>query len=378
MPQNAAPIDEPIFPCSAPQRIPRTVRFGIVGTRTSPPCGLARFAASLEGALSAHGPSVRRVGDAPPPYGDLDVVILQHDDDMTGEDVSDIGEGLGVPTIVVVHTIPKAPTSQQRSALEAITAAADQVVVMSEVARRRLCGTYAADRRKVTVIPHGATLPTVPRVKRASRPTILTFGLLRPGNGVERVIDAMPLLRDLPGRPRYVIAGPMDPRVSATEAGLYRDERIRQARDLGVADSVSFDSHYYVRSALCELIQQAAVVVLPFDSTEQACSGVLADAFANGRPIVATAFPHARELLGSGAGMVVEHDDPVALAAALRQIITQPRLAGSLAAEARARAPEVGWPAVAAAYLSLAQRLIAATPRADSPFRDAETTGSRG
>jgi glycosyltransferase involved in cell wall biosynthesis len=318
------------------------------------------------------------VGDGPPPYGDLDVVIMQHHDGTTGEDVTDMGEGLRVPVIVVVHIIPKDPTSQQRSSLEGIAAAADQVVVMSEAARRRLYLTYSVDRRKVTTIPHGATLPMIPQVKRPSRPVILTFGLLRPGKGIERVIEAMTLLRDVPGRPRYVVAGPMDPRISVTEADAYRNGRIDQARNAGVADSVSFDSRYFVSSALCELIQQASVIVLPFDSAEQVSSGVLVDAFANGRPIVATAFPHAVELLGTGAGLVVAHDDPTALAAALRQILTQPRLAGSMAAEVRGRAAEVGWPVVAAAYRALAQRLIAETPRADKRLRGAETTGLPG
>jgi glycosyltransferase involved in cell wall biosynthesis len=200
--------------------------------------------------------------------------------------------------------------------------------------------------------------------------------LLRPGKGIERVIDAMPSLRDVPGRPRYVIAGPMDPKVPAAEAEAYRDARLEQARALGVGDSVSFDARYFDKSALAELIQQASVVVLPFDSTEEVSSGVLVDAFANGRPIVATAFPHAVELLGTGAGMVVDHDDPIALASVLRQIITQPRLAGTMAAEVRQRAPEVGWPVVGAAYVALAQRLI--SERADRRRRGFETTGFRG
>ena len=42
---------------------------------------------------------------------------------------------------------------------------------------------------------------------------------------------------------------------------------------------------------------------------------MLVDAIAAGRPVVATAFPHAVELLSSGAGIVVDHDDPEALAA---------------------------------------------------------------
>ncbi|WP_163690688.1 glycosyltransferase [Mycolicibacterium gadium] len=360
LPLTALPDYEPIPPYAAPQQISRTVRFGIFDTHTSPPCGLARFAAGLTAALSIDGSSASRVADGSL-QGQVDVAILQYQDGATHE-VVDIVDALRVPSIVVIHTVPKAPTSQQRSVLEAITAAADHVVVMSEAARQRLSLIYAVDRQKVSMIPHGATLPTAPRVKRPSRPTILTWGLLGPGKGIERVIDAMPSLSDVPGRPRYVIVGPMDPGIPQTEAEAYRAARIEQARRLGVADSVSFDPRYYDKSSLAELIQQASVVALPYDSTEQVSSGVLVDAVANGRPIVATAFPHAIELLSSGAGIVVDHNDGVALAAALRQIITQPRLAGAMAAEVRQRAPEVAWPVVAAAYLKLALRLTAGTP----------------
>jgi glycosyltransferase involved in cell wall biosynthesis len=121
---------------------------------------------------------------------------------------------------------------------------------------------------------------------------------------------------------------------------------------------VHFDANYRDVSSLTTLVRSAAVVVLPYDSTDQVTSSTLVDAIANGRPVVATAFPHAVELLGSGAGIVVGHDDPEALASALRQLLTDPRLAGSMAAEARRLAPTMAWPIVANAYLLLAQRII--------------------
>jgi glycosyltransferase involved in cell wall biosynthesis len=121
---------------------------------------------------------------------------------------------------------------------------------------------------------------------------------------------------------------------------------------------VYFDAGYRNNAMLSALAQSAAVVVLPYDSTDQVTSGVLVDAIANGRPVVATAFPHARELLGTGAGIVVGHDDPDALASALRRVLTEPRLAGDMAAEARRLAPEMAWPVVAGAYLKLARRLV--------------------
>jgi hypothetical protein len=64
-------------------------------------------------------------------------------------------------------------------------------------------------------------------------------------------------------------------------------------------------------------------------------------------------------LLSSGAGIVVAHDDPDALASALTRVLTEPRLAGGMAAEARRLAPEMSWPVIATAYLGLARRVLA-------------------
>ena len=366
---NALPSHQSLLSPAAPQALSRTVRFGIVGPYTPTPNGLARFGAGLSGALCAHGSQsgVIRMADGQNSMckdllNEVDVAIIQHEfgsyGGADGDEVLDIIDGLRVPSIVIAHAIPKTPTPHQRSVLEKIAAQSGHVVVMSDTARQRLYADYAVDRRKVTTIPHGATVPNSPRAKRPSRPTILTWGLLGPGKGIERVIDAMPSLRDVPGRPRYLVAGPTHPKVLAAEGEAYRNARIEQARRNGVADSVSFDSGYYDNAMLTALIQQASVVVLPYDSTEQVTSGVLVDAIANGRPVVATAFPHAIELLSSGAGIIVGHDDSAALASTLHQIITQPRLAGSMAAEARQRAPEMAWPVVASAYVGLANRLL--------------------
>ena len=293
-----------------------------------------------------------------------DVAIVHHDFGSSyggadGDEMANLIDGLSVPSIVIVHAVPKSPTSHQRSALERIAAAASQLVVMSEAARQHLRLDYSVDRQKVTVIPHGATIPDTPRVKRPSRPTILTWGWLGPGKGVERVIDVMASLNDVPGQPRYVVAGPTHPGVLAADGEAYRDARTEQARRCGVAGSVVFESGYYTGPMLTELIQQASVVVLPYDSTDQVTSGVLVDAIAHGRPVVATAFPHAVELLNNGAGIIVDHDDPEALASALREIVTKPRLSGTMAAEARLLAPDMAWPVVAGAFIALARRLVA-------------------
>jgi glycosyltransferase involved in cell wall biosynthesis len=369
------------------QGFSNTPSFGILSTYPPTPCGLATFSAALAGGLATNGAdvSVVRVSDGPPAssasvIGELvnaspasvaacaellnqsDVAVIQHEYGIyggtDGDEVVDIMDGLRVPSIVIAHTILKNPTSHQRSVLEAVAARADRVIVMSEAASQRLCSGFDIDRRKVATIPHGATVPTNASSVRRGRPTVLTWGLLGPGKGIERVIEAMGSLTDLPGRPRYLIAGRTHPKVLAADGEAYRDARIEQARRNGVADSVSFDAGYRDVAMLTDLVQSAAVVVLPYDSTDQVTSGVLVDAIASGRPVVATAFPHAVELLASGAGIVVPHDDPDALASALRRVLTQPCLAGAMAAEARQLAPDMAWPVVANAYLSLAHRIL--------------------
>lgn len=383
---------------NAPNPIPSTrlgvgqnhskpITFGILSTYPPTVCGLATFSAALVDGLSANGVSVGvvRISDELSTsdarvVGELgsgsarslaatsellnhsDIAVIQHEygiyGGVDGDEVVEIISRLEVPCIVVAHTVLTHPSPHQRSVLEAVAALAAQVIVMSEAANERLCSGYDVDREKVTTIAHGATIPRHAPVRGSGRPTLLTWGLLGPGKGIERVIDAMVSLRNLPNRPRYLVAGQTHPKVLAADGEAYRVARKEQARRNGVADSVSFDPDYRTVASLNALAQSAAAVVLPYDSADQVTSGVLVDAIASGRPVIATAFPHAVELLASGAGIVVAHDDPDALEIALRRVVTEERLADSMAAEARRLAPSMAWPVVAKQYLNLAKRLI--------------------
>ena len=371
------------------ERHARIPTFGILSTYPPTACGLATFSAALAGGLSTHGAAVRviRIADrafAPTDYvvgaltngspssiaacsellNQCDVAVIQHEyglyGGVDGDEVLEILGDLQVPTIVIAHTILTDPTPHQRSVLVAVADMADRTVVMSEAARARLCTGFDVDPAKVVIIPHGAALPSdrAP-LKVVDRPTLLTWGLLGPGKGIERVVDAMRSLRDLASRPVYLVAGQTHPKVLAADGDAYRNARIEQARRNGVSESIIFDASYRDVPSLTRLIQSSAVVVLPYDSTEQVTSGVLVDAVAAGRPVVATAFPHAIELLSSGAGIVVDHDDPDALASALRRVLTNDDLAANMAAEAARLAPSMGWPVVGGSYVKLATDVLA-------------------
>ena len=365
-----------------------TRRYGMLGTFPPTECGVATFTAALAAGLEANGAEVGivRVGDADSSrdvrvverleagsststrravraLDAHDVAIVQHEYGLyggaDGDEVVDLVRSLGVPSIVVAHTVLLDPSAHQREVLEAVAAAASAIVVMTDAGRDRLCTTYDVDADKIVVIPHGAAVarPHEPSV-RLTRPTILTWGLLGQGKGIEWAIDAMRLLQDLRPRPQYVIAGDTHPKVLAREGERYRHMLMRRTWERGVAPMVTFDRGYRDLPALSKLIDGATVVLLPYDSQDQVTSGVLVDAVAAGRPVVSTAFPHAIELLASGAGIVVPQRDPAAIAEALRRVLTEDGLATAMAAEATRLAPELGWDAVAGRYHALADPLL--------------------
>lgn len=349
-----------------------TGRFSVVSTFPPTPCGIATFSAALSSALSRAGNVVDavtidddgRVGGVQI-AAEADAVILQHEYGIyagpDGDSVVDLVRAIDVPLIVVAHTVLHRPTVHQRQVLDAVVDAADAVVVMTDAGRQMLVDDFEVDPTKVVVIPHGAAVATADDHRgRPPGREVLTWGLLGPGKGIEWAIDAVGQLTDLTPPVTYRIAGDTHPKVARTDGDAYRDMLRLRALHLGLSDRVQFDAGYRSTEALGGLIASASVVVLPYDSPDQVTSGVLVDAVAAGRPVIATAFPHAVELLATGAGMVVPRHDPDALAAALRHVLTEPGVASAMAAEARRLAPGLAWSAVAARFahlgLSLADR----------------------
>ncbi len=368
--------------------------FGVLTSFPPTACGIATFSAALAAGLVAQGASVDVVRtDAAPDVEDpavrasigacasegrqqaidvldgADVAIVQHEFGLyagtDGDAVIAVLADLTVPTIVVAHTVVQRPTPHQRSVLERVCAQADSVVVMTVTARNRLLSGYDVEPSKVVVIPHGAATPPADTAvctlgqAGGARPRLLTWGLIGPGKGIEWAIDAVATLGDLAPTPHYLVAGATHPKVAERSGEAYRDMLTARAHQSGATDSISFDDSYRDLSALTDLIRSADLVVLPYDSQDQVTSGVLVDAVAAGRPVVSTAFPHAVELLGSGAGLIVPQSDPTALAAAIRSVLTDPELAASMAAEACRLAPDLSWRSVAGQYDSLAGRLAA-------------------
>lgn len=373
-----------------------SVRLAMLSTYPATQCGIATFAAALVQHLREAGADVGvvRLVDVPQqrsspvvhewvaddPHGATaaalaldayDVAVLQHEYGIypgaDGQDVLDLLAQVHVPVVTVLHTVLTRPTPNQHRVLAGIVAASAALVTMTTTARDRLVAGWGVDPADVVVIPHGAEDNRPPDVGPPpvpdGRPTVLTWGLLSDGKGIEWALLALAELRSRMPLPTYLVLGQTHPRVLEREGEAYRDRLVALTREHGLTDTVRFDARYLSGPDLRAVVRAADVVLLPYDSREQVTSGVLTEAVAACRPVVSTRFPHAVELLTGGAGLLVPQRDPAAIAAALERVLTVDGVAAGMTSTARGLADALLWPAVARRYVALASAVRHATLR---------------
>jgi glycosyltransferase involved in cell wall biosynthesis len=373
----------------------RAQRVGFVGSYAPTVSGSAIFATSLRTALMHDRPGIDigivrvqpqcdarsdpevvyelstsddeyRCKTAAAEVNTYDVAVIQYDPGCFGgahgEQVLFILNWIRVPVVVVVHDVPAGPAAPDDAVLRGLGDSADVMVTMSETARQRLIAQFGIPPRKVMVIPHGADvvpLTTGIRIDRGRRPCVLTWGLLAPGKGIEWAIEAMAELARMRPRPRYLVAGPTHPRELAMDGDRYRNAMAIRAGKPDLAAVVEFAAGYLSQARLQALIHEADVVLIPYDSADVSASAVLVQAIGARKPVVATRFSHAVELLdGEHGGLLVAPQEPQQIAAALTRILTEPELAGQLVLNAAGLADSLSWPTVAAQYRQLFDALL--------------------
>jgi glycosyltransferase involved in cell wall biosynthesis len=382
-------VSSPVWLRSLHPAVGRAPSIAILSTYPPTQCGLATFASALYRGLKDVG--VNRVGviqmndgvvyslgtevvgqwtsgsvqsrvDAARIINSFDVLLVQHEFGIfpgnDGSDVLQLLRDVHVPVLMTMHTVPLMPTQGQRNVFEALLRRTDAAVAMTEVAHQRCLSVFDVEPDKVVTIPHGATVPERTCLPASTDVSLLTWGLLGPGKGIEWVIDALAMLPELRDRVRYTVAGETHPKIKANDGEQYREMLKRRAELLGVSQQITFDDAYRSLPSLLSLINESTCVVLPYDSDDQITSGVLVDAVSAGRPVIATRFPHAVELLSDGAGLVVPHRDSVSLAHAIKQVAIDEELLKKMAAATWPLAAEHRWPAIAAKYVDLAVQVL--------------------
>jgi len=303
----------------------------------------------------------------------VDVVSIQHEFGIWGgEDgshVLDFVRALRVPAVATLHTVPGAPTPNQRAVLSGIVAGTAATVVMTHSAATVLTDVYGVEAGRLAVIPHGVPdLPLVdpdtikPGLDVAGRAVILSFGLLGPGKGYELAIEALPAIVSEHPNACYVIVGATHPDQLASEGEAYRQRLVAHVARLGMNAHVQFVDRFVGRVELTRWLEAADVFVTPYPDLDQAVSGPLAYAMAAGRAIVSTPYAHARELLADGRGLLVASGSAADVAKAVNGVLADPARRAVMGRLAHEHSRSMVWSAVGASYRHLFAEVTGSAP----------------
>lgn len=240
-----------------------------------------------------------------------------------------------VPAIHHVHDL-FADTRSFDAVLQhlALRVPAAVIVAVSHSARSRLLATGAPYNR-VRVVHNGVSMQPTPPAFTSDAPAVVWCGRLQRWKGTHVFLDAAAAVRERHPEARFWVVGG----TLFDKEREYADELRRQASALGLDDAVTFTGH--VPDARPYLA--AADVVVHSSISPEPFGLVIAEALAEGKPIVAFDEGGPAEMIESGrSGRLVEPGSTESLAAAISDLLERPELRQRLGEAAKQRARHFG------------------------------------
>lgn len=296
----------------------------------------------------------------------VDAVWLQHEFGIfggeSGDFVLDLVERIAAPLVITMHTVLSQPSAKQEEITRRLVARASRLMVMCRTGRQLLIDRYNADPQRVQVIEHGAPDRglTLSRERPGTQRTLMTFGLLGPGKGLETAIEALPAIVARHPDTIYRIVGASHPNELRNNGESYRQSLEQLAERLGVSHHIEWVNRFLETDELIEMIEQCDIYVTPYPNLQQATSGTLSYAVALGRAVISTPYIHARELLGDTGGDLVEVNDPAAIARAVNRLLDSPEELQAVQLRTYRRGRQTVWKHFAANSRALLEAAVSA------------------
>jgi glycosyltransferase involved in cell wall biosynthesis len=296
-------------------------------------------------------------------FSNVDLVCLQHEYGIfggpAGSHILRLVRRLKMPVVTTLHTVLREPDATQRAVMDEIAVLSDRLIVMSEHSSQLLQEVFGVPEEKIDVIPHG--VPDLPfgdpnYYKDSSgtegRAVLLTFGLLSPNKGIERVIEALPSIVAAHPEVVYMVVGATHPHIRRREGDKYRLQLQALARKLGVERNVIFHNRFVSPEEMAQFVGSADIYITPYRYEAQAVSGTLAYALGAGKAIISTPYWHAAELLADGRGVLVPFEDSGAIASAAIELLDNEVARHAMRKRAYLYARDTVWNKAAESYMS--------------------------
>lgn len=264
-------------------------------------------------------------------------VFIQHEYGIyggnDGEYIVDLVKHVRKPILTTLHTVLQTPSPNQCKILRDLSVNSNQVSVMIESSKEILVNDYGIVPEKIIILAHG--IPHTPfRLVKEPREILglprdslitLTFGLLGPGKGIENAIKSVAANLEKHPELHYLIVGATHPNVVLNSGETYRDGLKQLAQNLGADNNIHFVNKFVEEEELLDWIQASDLYICPPENPQQASSGTLAYALGAGRPVLATNFLHAKDIVTENRGRLVEIGDVDAMKDALNELLGDKR-----------------------------------------------------
>lgn len=384
-------------------RVEQPARIALIGNFAPRKCGIATFTSDIVEQLARYHPEMTvdvyamQDAEAPAPHGEVhdeieraalsdyaraarrmnedgvDAVWLQHEFGIFGGEcgahILHLVERIAAPLIVTMHTVLSDPDPLQEDITCRLLGRASRIMVMGQGGRDLLVSRYGASADRISIIEHGAPDRDLRPLRRDGRRTLMTFGLLGPGKGLETAIRALPEIVRRHPETVYRIAGVSHPNEVLRNGEAYRDKLIALAETEGVADHIEWIDRFLDNDDLIRLLEDCDIYLTPYPNLQQSTSGTLSYAVALGRAVVSTPYVHARELLGDVGGVLVEPGDCGAIARAVNALLDSPEELEALQRRTYQRGRRTVWQHFAGRSAELIRSVIA-VPNDGKAMRD--------
>lgn len=264
------------------------------------------------------------------------------------------------PVITVFHTVLPNPDESLRKNVQEISKSSDCVVVMTNYSSQILVCDYEIPKDKVTVIPHGTHLvahsdkTTLKEKYQLTGKTILsTFGLLSAGKSIETTLNALPAIIKKYPDVLFLIIGKTHPSIVKQEGEKYRMMLQKKVAELEIEQHVQFINHFLPLPLLLDYLQLTDIYLFTSKDPAQAVSGTFSYAISCGCPVVSTPIPHAREVLGNDAGIIIDFENERQLSEAVIHLLADESLRKNISSNGLHRVAFTAWENAAIAHAVL-------------------------
>ncbi len=248
-----------------------------------------------------------------------DIVHIQHEYGLYGPQ-----RGVGIidlilryrlsdiPVVITLHTVYEELKREEEIILKHVLDECSATIVHEKFQKETLVKAFKnripGVEEKIHVIEHGVRELQPMHSAKAKlglegKKVVLLCGYFRPTKGFHKIVEIFPEICRKEKNAVLVVAG----KTRNIEYNEYRQKFFRQLNDSPVADRITILRGQFPQNTFDTIVAAADVVAMPYEVGAQ--SGIMAQCFAHGVPVVSSGLKAFRLVVDrSGGGLIAETD----------------------------------------------------------------------